>query len=242
VAAAVDIGHVPGHVHSNSSSHASFLVPEHACVRHRLCSRRKQTRAFVAGGACDTRTGVLHNHWAAALTKDGAACMGLMTILCGPRALHLWERVTSRGGSGGYQVHVGEQEEESKRKRASTRADKTRYIACLEYGRAQSLRCCCSCAVSFHHGIAIAFPTAASLPINNCTPSVLPSTTRLDLARITRGRSKPQLLLHTRCVKSLLGEQASQTDLSWFFPSNPPPNSARRRVASLQQCTPTPPT
>jgi hypothetical protein len=23
--------------------------------------------------------------------------MGLMTILCGPRALHLWERVTSRG-------------------------------------------------------------------------------------------------------------------------------------------------
>jgi hypothetical protein len=110
----VDIGHVPGHVHSNSSSHASFLVPEHACVRHRFCSRRKQTRAFVAGGACDTRTGVLHNHWAAALTKDGAACMGLMTILCGPRALHLWERVTSRGGSGGYQVHVGEQEEESK--------------------------------------------------------------------------------------------------------------------------------
>jgi hypothetical protein len=55
--------------------------------------------------------------------------------------------------------------------RASTRADKTRYIACFEYGRAQSLPTLllfslCLAAVSFYRGIAIAFPNR-HLPINN---------------------------------------------------------------------------
>jgi hypothetical protein len=56
----------------------------------------------------------------------------------------------------------------------------------------------------------------------------LPSTISIDPARVTPkrpGSKTPQSLLHTpRCVS--LPRRASQTDLSWFFPSILHPNSA----------------
>ena len=88
----------------------------------------------------------------------------------------------------------------------------------------------CVAAVSFHHGIAITFPNR-HLPVINNRVSIclaLPSTSRIDLARVTprRPNSKTsQSLLHTpRCVSSL--RRASQPDLSWFFPSIHHPDSA----------------
>jgi hypothetical protein len=71
--------------------------------------------------------------------------------------------VTSRGGSGGYQV--GEQERESKHE---SRQNPVNRLSRVQPGSTSTLLLfsLCLAAVSFHRGIAIAFPNR-HLPINN---------------------------------------------------------------------------
>lgn len=78
-----------------------------------LCSLSKQKTAFVAGCACDTYTGGLHNHWAAPSTKDGRACMG-------PYDNRLWSH-TMHDTQGWVP--------------SSAKEDKTRCFACLPSDR-----------------------------------------------------------------------------------------------------------